>query len=117
MLNDSKLEFLSSFQTWLENWSTAPYFTHTTQSSSALITTLKSHRTLLTELLNKCGYDFVMTGRLQSDPVQRRFSQYRSMSGCRFLVSLREVNNSERILACRSSLKGGVHFWNEEEEF
>lgn len=71
---------------------------------------------LIKELLTTCGYEYVMTARLQSDPVERRFSQYRSMSGGRFLVSLREVNNSERILACRSLIKEGVYFWNEEED-
>ena len=55
-----------------------------------------------------------MTGRLQSDPIERRFSQYRQMSGGRFLVSLREVYNSERILACRSLIKENIKFWNED---
>jgi len=45
-------------------------------------------------------YDFVMVGRLQSDPLERRFSQYRQMSGGRFLVSLREVISSEKFLTC-----------------
>ena len=53
-------------------------------------------------------------GRLQSDPIERRFSQYRQMSGGRFLVSLRDVYNSERILACRSLIKEGISFWAED---
>ena len=44
----------------------------------------------------------MITARLQSDPVERRFSQYRQMSGGRFLNNLREVLNSKRILRCRS---------------
>ena len=55
-----------------------------------------------------------MTGRLQSDPIERRFSQYRQMSGGCFLVSLREVYNSERILACRSLINENINFWNED---
>ena len=43
----------------------------------------------------------MITARLQSDPVER-FSQYRQMSGGRFLNYLREVLNSKRILRCRS---------------
>ena len=35
------------------------------------------------------------------------------MSGGRFLVSLREVMNSERILACRSLIKEDINFWEE----
>ena len=52
------------------------------------------------ELLND-GYDYILPARLQSDPIECRFSQYRQMSGGRFLVSLREVRNTERILSCR----------------
>ena len=51
---------------------------------------------------------FVLTQRLQSDPIERRFSQYWQMSGGRFLVSLLEDRNKERILASRSSLKADV---------
>ena len=57
-----------------------------------------------------------MTGRLQSDPIERRFSQYRQMSGGRFLVSLREVLNSERILSCPSLIKENINFWEEDLE-
>ena len=46
------------------------------------------------ELLNDAN-DSVLTARLQSDPIQRRFSQYCQMSSGRFLVSLREVLNTE----------------------
>ena len=53
-------------------------------------------------------------GRLQSDPIERRFSQYRQMSGGRFLLSLRDVYNSERILPCRSLIKEGISVWDED---
>ena len=38
------------------------------------------------------------------------------MSRGRFLVSLMEVNISERILVCRSLLKAGINIWEDEEE-
>ena len=68
---------------------------------------------LIDELLND-GYDYILTARLQSDPIGRRFSQYRQMSGGRFLVSLREVRNTERILSCRSLIKNDINFWKED---
>ena len=68
---------------------------------------------LIDELLND-GYDYILTARLQSDPIERRFSQYRQMSGGRFLVSLREVRNTQRILSCRSLIKKDVNFWKED---
>ena len=76
------------------------------QTSSALIRTLRCQAMLVDELLEE-EYLFVLMGRLQSDPIERRFSQYRQMSGGRFLVSLRDVYNSERILSCRSLIKEG----------
>ena len=36
------------------------------------------------------------------------------MNGCRFLVNLREVQNSERILQYRSVLKENINFWEED---
>ena len=47
-------------------------------------------------------------------PIERSFSQYRQMSGVRFLVSLREVTNSERIIRCRSLVKADINFWKED---
>ena len=68
---------------------------------------------LIDELL-KDGYNFIPIARLQSDPIERRFWQYRQMSGGRFLVSLREVLNTERILSCRSLIKNDINFWKED---
>ena len=38
------------------------------------------------------------------------------MSGGRFLVSLREVRNTERILSCRSLIKNDVNSWKEHQQ-
>ena len=98
---------------WVEKWSESPAFTLTAQTSAALVNTLRAHSMLIDELLND-GYNFIMTARLQSDPIEKRFSQYRQMSGGRFLVSLKDVINSERILACRSLIKENINFWKED---
>ena len=64
------------------------------------------------ELLEE-GYEYIFTRGLQSDPLENRFSQYRQMSGGRFLVSLHEVLNTERILTDGSLLKENFNFWKE----
>ena len=56
----------------------------------------------------------ILTARLQSDPIERRFSQYRQLNGGHFLVSLREVKISEKILLCQTLLKENINFWEEE---
>ena len=60
------------------------------------------------------GCEYVLTSRFQSDPLERRFSQYPQMSGGRLLVGLIEVNSSEKILKIRSLLKVNINFWEED---
>ena len=85
-------------------------FTFTKQTMSALIQTLKCTADLIEDLLQE-GFDYVLISRLQSDPLQRRFSKYRQMSGDRFLVALREVFCSEKILQMESLLKENLNLW------
>ena len=113
-VSDGKTDFLEALADWLEKWhDDCPAFTLTSKTSYALVLTLRAQSGLIKELLSE-GYDFVMTSRLQSDPIERRFSQYRQMSGGKFLVSLREVTNSERIIRCRSLVKADINFWKED---
>ena len=113
-VSDGKTDFLEALADWLEKWhDDCPAFTLTSKTSYALVLTLRAQSGLIKELLSE-GYDFAMTSRLQSDPFERRFSQYRQMSGRRFLVSLREVTNSERIIRCRSLVKADINFWKED---
>ena len=79
----------------------------------ALIWILCSQADLLDELLMD-DHKYILTARLQSDPIERRFSQYRQLSGRQFLVSLREVETSEKILLCQTLLKENIDFWEEE---
>ena len=67
---------------------------------------------LMDELLEK-GYDFILPSRFQSDPIELRFSKYRQMSGGRFLVSLREVKSSEKIVLLTSTMREEINFWEE----
>ena len=113
-VGNGKTDFLEALADWLEKWhDDCPAFTLKSKTSYALVLTLRAQSGLIKELLSE-GYDFVMTSRLQSDPIERRFSQYSQMSGGRFLVSLWEVTNSERIIRCRSLVKADINFWKED---
>ena len=107
---DFKMDYFRSLANWTEEWKKSPAFTLTAQTSSALIVTLRAQAMSIDELLGE-DYIYVLTGRRQTDPLERRFSQHRQMSGGRFLVSLREVLHSERILAGRSLIRENVNFW------
>ena len=59
-------------------------------------------------------FEFILTSPLQISN-RTTVSQYRSMSGGRFLVGLTEVCTSEKNLVCRSLLKVGDNYWMQEE--
>ena len=108
-IGDRKPGFLRAMANWIEQWDAmkiqnAEKFTLSAQTSSALRRTLRCHAALIEDLLSE-GYDFVLTARFESDPIERRFGQYRQMSGGRFLVSLKDVAHSEKILKIKSILK------------
>ena len=109
----AKIDFFS-FAKWLENWrfSAGSTFCLSKQTSSTLIYTLHSQSQLINDLLEE-GYSYVRVGRMQSDPLERRFSQYRQMNGGDFLVSLNKVTYSKKILLCHSLVKEDIDFWNE----
>ena len=110
---DNKPAFFRAVADWIEEWSECPNFTLTPQTSAALVTTLRSSASLIEDLLAE-GFKYVLTARLQSDPIELHFSKYRQMSGGSFLVSLCDVQNSERILAIDKLLKEGINFWEED---
>ena len=109
---DHKVEFLREVARWIEEWSASPYFTLTTPTGKAIVISLRAQASLIEDLLSE-GYQYVLTVRFQSDALERRFSRYRQMSGGNFLVSLREVNSSEKILLLRTMVKEGINFWEE----
>lgn len=44
------------------------------------------------------GFQYVLLGNIQSDPLERRFGVYRQMSGANYYVSTRQLFESERKL-------------------
>ena len=105
--NDSKTEFLCSFSDWLITWQSFGRFGLSQQTFKALIQTNYAISGLSLDLLTEV-YDYVLTGRLQSDPLEKRLSYYRQLSGGRFLVSLQEVIRLELIIKFKSLLKRNI---------
>ena len=110
---DNKPLFLRAFADCLERWQAlqglnSQRFTLTKQTCSALVTTLCCNACLIEDLLSR-NYEFVLTSRLQTDPLEHRFSKYRQMSGGRILIGLREMELLERVL-----LKESVNIFGED---
>ena len=97
---------------WLKRWDNSKIpncenFTLSARTSSALQRTLLCQASLMEDLLSN-GLKFALTARFQSDAIERRFGKYRQMSGGRFLVGLKDVTWSERILKIKSLVKENI---------
>jgi hypothetical protein len=115
---DKKPEFLRAFATWIETWqkmtiSNCARFMLTPQTADALITTLRGTAALIEDLFTDDSYRYILTARLQTDPLERHFGKVRQMSGGRFLVGLREFQSSQKIICMKSLLKAGIECWDE----
>ena len=116
VIGDNKRSFLHAMTDWIQNWQEKKILiceklTLTSQTASAFVRTLKYHASLIKDLLAG-GYDLIMTSRFQSDPLERRFGQYRQMSDGRFLVGLREATSSQKIIKLKVLLKEDIDISN-----
>ena len=102
-MNDSRCDLLRMISLWLEKWRDNKTLGLSRQTFDAFKTN-RAIADLSSELLCE-SYEYVLTGRLQTDPLERRLSQYSQMSGGRFLVSLNEVLRSESIIKIKSMLE------------
>lgn len=56
-------------------------------------------------LLDAVGFQYVLTGKIQSDCIEERFGWIRQMSGANYLISLRQLLESDRKIRAISLLK------------
>lgn len=64
---------------WMCRWRDSNAFGLSKQTFKTLISTNRATADLSTDLLKE-GYNYILTGRLQTDPIERIFSQYREIS-------------------------------------
>lgn len=104
-VDDWKLQFLHQFNNFLEKWeqSKKPGLSKETflalkQMNAALIGVTKY-------LLQSCGFNYVLLGKLQSDEIESRFGWYRQLSGGNYYISYKQLLDAERKIKTMSVLK------------
>ena len=117
IFNDKKPEFLRSLAQFISQWQNFSFtgcsrFTLSAQTANALQITLNGTADLIEDLLSD-GYNYVLTSRLQTDPLEKHFGKLRQMSGGSFLVSLRELESSQHFLSIKSLIKENLNCWME----
>lgn len=102
-----QLEFLEQFCIWLQEWKLQNNFSKALSSETfqCIIQTCKSLPQLVVFLLNHGALDYVLVGKISSDPIERHFGKYRQMAGANYFISVRQILESEKRIRLKSLVK------------
>ena len=101
-LNDSKLKYLKQFVYWIRKWReltdsnvgvglTKDTFAAIERSTAVLID-------LVSYSFEQLGVSYILAGKFQTDNLEKRFGQYRRLSGCNYNVSFQQILRSRKKL-------------------
>ena len=68
----------------------------TKQTSGALHQTCEAIMQMSKYLLENCGFNYVLLGKIQSDMIEQRFSWIRQLSGANYCISMRQLQESDK---------------------
>ena len=68
----------------------------TEQTSRALHQTCEAIMQMSKYLLENCGFNYVLLGKIQSDMIERRFSRIRQLSEANYYISMTQLQESDR---------------------
>lgn len=95
--DDPKVAFLNGFITWLDVWE---FYGHDTgvltqDTLSALRLSAQSLLALAKYCISELHFKYVLLGKVQTDPLESRFGQYRQMAGGQYHISVRQLCETE----------------------
>ena len=98
--NDDRFIFLTRIVYWLDAWQSLPE--KGGKLSKQTFTSFRHACLVLPQITNflteNCGYSFLLTSFLQTDPLEHHFGLYRMMSGSNYHVSYLQILESVRRL-------------------
>ena len=106
-VNDERFTFISRIVHWLDAWESLP--AKDGKLSKQTFTSFRHACIVLPQITNylteKCGYSYLLTSFLQTDPLEHHFGLYRMMSGANYHVSYLQILEAERRLKISHILK------------
>jgi hypothetical protein len=102
---DWQLSYLRDFADFLQRWESSKKPGLTRETFLALHHTCKALADCADWLIDQRGFDVVLLGHLQSDPIESRFGWWRQMSGANYFISMKQVMDSDRKIRALSLLK------------
>ena len=102
---DWQLGFLIDFAAFVAHWEASKKPGLTRETFLALRQTCLAVAECTKYLLSQRGFEVVLIGHLQSDPIESRFGWLRQMSGANYFISMKQVLDSDRKIRALSLLK------------
>ena len=86
---DFRLQYISNVVSWLDNWVNLPFISGklTPQTFTSFRHTCEALPLLVKQLIENCGYQYLLTARIQNDSLEHHFGLYRQMSGSHYHIS------------------------------
>ncbi|PAA94070.1 hypothetical protein BOX15_Mlig022091g1 [Macrostomum lignano] len=106
-MQDWQLQYLADFVGFLKKWRAVSTGADglTNETFGSLIQTCSAIPLLCAKLFSTGHFDYILLGKLLSDPLERQFGKYRQMSGGLYFISAKQVVQSENKLRMTSLLK------------
>ena len=106
--NDERFCFLDKVVQWLDTWKFLPG--KVGKLTPQTFSSFRHSCLVLPQIVNyltseTCGFAYILSSRLQNDPLEHRFGVYRQMSGTQYNISVLQILESERRLKLSSILK------------
>jgi len=104
--DNTQVNFLCELLEWVETWQSMPTKKKlSNEMFFSLRHTLRGLIHLSKYLFETSDLEFILLGKVNSDPIERRFGTYRQLSGANFFVSLKQFFEGEKKLRLRSLIR------------
>ncbi|XP_042909025.1 uncharacterized protein [Parasteatoda tepidariorum] len=102
--NDERIVFLKTFLNWLTAWKAANYSSGflSKETFTALFHTTSAVIELSKYCFENLNFRYFLTGKIQTDALERRFGKFRQLSGGQYNISIRQVFETESKLRLQS---------------
>ena len=77
----------------------------TNETFTACIQTITTLPKLAAHLMQSHGFNYVLSGKFMSDPIEGRFGWYRQVNGGNFFMSIKQLLEAEKKIRCLSLLQ------------
>ena len=103
-----QLDYLREAAGFVKQWhAKAPTMSLTPQTTLANELTFVGMANLATYLIENKGMSKVLLGKFSSDPIEKRFGQFRQLSGANFFISVRQLLDAEKRIRILSLIRDG----------